>query len=29
MYLTKEEERVYDGEYGWARQVCMKILVKL
>lgn len=28
-YLTKEEERIYDGEYGWAKQVCMKILVKL
>jgi len=29
MYLTKEEERIYDGEYGWAKQLCMKILVKL
>ncbi|MGB9854506.1 MAG: aconitase X catalytic domain-containing protein [Candidatus Bathyarchaeales archaeon] len=29
MYLTKEEERIYDGELGWAKQVCMKILVKL
>jgi len=29
MYLTKEEERVYDGEFGWARQVCMQILVQL
>ncbi|MEM3577778.1 MAG: aconitase X catalytic domain-containing protein [Candidatus Bathyarchaeia archaeon] len=29
MYLTKEEERVYDGEQGWANQVCMKILVRL
>ncbi|MEM1515304.1 MAG: aconitase X catalytic domain-containing protein [Candidatus Bathyarchaeia archaeon] len=29
MYLTKEEERIYDGEYGLARQVSMKILVKL
>lgn len=29
MYLTREEERIYDGEYGWAKQVCMKILVKL
>ncbi|MEM1551352.1 MAG: aconitase X catalytic domain-containing protein [Candidatus Bathyarchaeia archaeon] len=28
-YLSKEEERVYDGEFGWAKQVCMKILVKL
>ena len=29
MYLTREEERIYDGEYGWAKQVCMRILVKL
>jgi len=29
MYLTKEEERIYDGEAGWANQVCMKILVRL
>jgi predicted aconitase len=29
MYLTKEEERIYDGECGWASQVCMKILVRL
>jgi len=29
MYLTREEERVYDGEYGWANQICMKILVSL
>ncbi|MEM2105348.1 MAG: aconitase X catalytic domain-containing protein [Candidatus Bathyarchaeia archaeon] len=29
MYLTKEEERIYDGEHGWANQVCMKILVRL
>ncbi|MDH5753834.1 MAG: aconitase X catalytic domain-containing protein [Candidatus Bathyarchaeota archaeon] len=29
MYLTKEEERTYDGEYGWANQICMKILVRL
>ncbi|MEM1536297.1 MAG: aconitase X catalytic domain-containing protein [Candidatus Bathyarchaeia archaeon] len=29
MYLNREEERIYDGEYGWAKQVCMKILVKL
>ncbi|MEM1540020.1 MAG: aconitase X catalytic domain-containing protein [Candidatus Bathyarchaeia archaeon] len=28
-YLTKREERIYDGESGWAKQVCMKILVKL
>ncbi|MEM3665680.1 MAG: aconitase X catalytic domain-containing protein [Candidatus Bathyarchaeia archaeon] len=29
MYLTKEEERIYDGELGWANQICMKILVRL
>lgn len=29
MYLTREEERIYDGECGWANQVCMKILVRL
>lgn len=29
MYLTAEEEKVYDGEQGWASQVCMKILVRL
>lgn len=29
MYLTREEERVYEGEYGWAYQVSMKILVRL
>ena len=29
MYLTPEEERVYNGEYGWAYQVSMKILVRL
>jgi len=29
VYLTREEERIYDGEYGWAKQVCMKIMVKL
>lgn len=29
MHLTKEEERIYDGEYGWAYQISMKILVKL
>lgn len=29
MYLTREEESVYDGEYGWAYQVSMKILVRL
>ena len=29
MYLTKEEERIYEGDFGWANQVCMKILVRL
>jgi len=29
LHLTKEEERVYDGESGWASQTCMKILVRL
>jgi predicted aconitase len=29
MYLTKEEESIYDGEHGWAKQTCMKILVRL
>ncbi|MEM2117669.1 MAG: aconitase X catalytic domain-containing protein [Candidatus Bathyarchaeia archaeon] len=29
MYLTKEEERIYNGEFGWANQICMKILVRL
>lgn len=29
MYLTSEEEKAYDGEYGWAYQVSMKILVRL
>jgi predicted aconitase len=29
MYLTREEERILDGEEGWAKHVCMKILVKL
>jgi predicted aconitase len=29
MYLTKEEERIYEGEFGWANQICMKILVRL
>ena len=29
MYLTTEEERIYDGEVGWANQVCMRILVRL
>ena len=29
MYLTKDEERVCEGESGWANQICMKILVRL
>ncbi len=29
MYLTKEEEQTYEGEHGWAEQLCMKILVRL
>ena len=29
MYLTKEEERILNGETGWATQTCMKILVRL
>jgi len=29
VYLTREEEKVYDGEYGWAYQVSMEILVRL
>ena len=29
MHLTKEEEKMYDGECGWACQVAMKILVRL
>ena len=29
MYLTKEEERICEGEQGWAKQICMKILVRL
>lgn len=29
MHLTKEEERVYEGEEGWARKIAMEILVKL
>lgn len=29
MYLTKEEERIYNGEHGWANEICMKILVRL
>jgi len=29
MHLTKDEERIYEGECGWAKQICMKILVRL
>jgi len=29
MYLTSEEERIYDGELGWAYQVSMRILTRL
>lgn len=29
MYLTKEEEKIYNGELGWAYQISIKILVKL
>ncbi len=29
MHLTKQEERIYEGECGWANQICMKILVRL
>jgi len=29
MHLTREEEKMHDGEYGWANQVSMKILVRL
>jgi predicted aconitase len=29
MYLTNQEERMSDGEYGWANQVAMKILTRL
>jgi len=29
VYLTKEEERIYDGESGWANQTCIRILVRL
>lgn len=29
MYLTKEEERIYNGELGWASQICIEILVRL
>ena len=29
MYLTREEEKLYEGEEGWPYQVAMRILVKL
>lgn len=29
MHLTREEERIYDGESGWPSQTCMRILVRL
>jgi len=29
VHLTKQEERIYEGECGWANQICMKILVRL
>ena len=29
MYLTREEERIYDGDSGWANQTCIRILVRL
>jgi len=29
LHLTAEDERIYDGEQGWAYQTAMKILVKL
>jgi len=29
MHLTKQEERMLNGEQGWANQVAMKILVRL
>jgi len=29
MHLTREEEKMLDGENGWANQVSMKILVRL
>ena len=29
MHLTKHEEQVYNGEFGWAKQVSMRILVRL
>lgn len=29
MHLTRQEERVFEGESGWAQQISMKILVRL
>lgn len=29
MYLTREEERILDGEEGWGKSVLMEILVKM
>lgn len=29
MHLTSEEEKIFDGELGWAYQVSMRILVRL
>ncbi|HIP84670.1 MAG TPA: DUF521 domain-containing protein, partial [Methanothermococcus okinawensis] len=29
MYLTKEEERIYNGEYGEILEVAMNLLVSL
>ncbi len=27
--MTREEERIYDGDCGWANQTCIRILVRL
>ncbi len=29
MYLTRQEEKMFDGEFGWAHQVSMEILARL
>jgi predicted aconitase len=29
LHLTREEEQIYNGEFGWANQLCMRILVRL
>jgi hypothetical protein len=29
LHLTREEERILNGESGWANQTCMKILTRL